>query len=33
MKRLLPQFELLVSRFWPGPLTLVVEKARTFPMK
>src|SRR5258707_6861836 len=27
MKRLLPQFELLASRFWPGPLTLAVEKA------
>jgi L-threonylcarbamoyladenylate synthase len=31
MKRLLPQFELLVSRFWPGPLTLVVEKAAQVP--
>ena len=31
MKRLLPQFELLVSRFWPGPLTLVVEKAAVVP--
>jgi L-threonylcarbamoyladenylate synthase len=31
MKRLLPQFELLVSRFWPGPLTLVVEKAPQVP--
>ena len=31
MKRLLPQFELLVSRFWPGPLTLVVEKAAHVP--
>jgi len=26
MKRLPPDFELLASRFWPGPLTLVVEK-------
>jgi len=31
MKRLLPQFELIVSRFWPGPLTLVVEKAPLVP--
>lgn len=31
MKRLLPQFELLVSRFWPGALTLVVEKAAQVP--
>jgi L-threonylcarbamoyladenylate synthase len=31
MKRLLPKFELLVSRFWPGPLTLVVEKAPQVP--
>jgi len=31
MKRLLPQFELLASRFWPGPLTLVVEKASQVP--
>jgi L-threonylcarbamoyladenylate synthase len=31
MKRLLPRFELLVSRFWPGPLTLVVEKAPQVP--
>jgi len=31
MKRLQPQFELLVSRFWPGPLTLVVEKAAQVP--
>ena len=31
MKRLLPQFELLASRFWPGPLTLVVEKTAQVP--
>lgn len=31
MKRRLPQFELLASRFWPGPLTLVVEKADQVP--
>jgi L-threonylcarbamoyladenylate synthase len=31
MKRLLPQFELLTSRFWPGALTLVVEKAPAVP--
>jgi L-threonylcarbamoyladenylate synthase len=31
MKRLLPQFELLVSRFWPGALTLVVDKAAQVP--
>jgi L-threonylcarbamoyladenylate synthase len=31
MKRLLPQFELLASRFWPGPLTLVVEKSALVP--
>jgi L-threonylcarbamoyladenylate synthase len=31
MKRLLPQFELLTSRFWPGSLTLVVEKAPEVP--
>jgi L-threonylcarbamoyladenylate synthase len=31
MKRLSPQFELLASRFWPGPLTLVVEKADRVP--
>ena len=31
MKRLLPQFELLASRFWPGALTLVVEKAPHVP--
>jgi L-threonylcarbamoyladenylate synthase len=31
MKRLLPQFELLASRFWPGPLTLVVAKASQVP--
>ncbi len=31
MKRLLPSFELLASRFWPGPLTLVVEKDDTVP--
>lgn len=31
MKRILPQFELLASRFWPGPLTLVVEKASQVP--
>src|SRR6266404_8243884 len=31
MKLSLPQFELLVSRFWPGPLTLVVEKAAQVP--
>jgi L-threonylcarbamoyladenylate synthase len=31
MKRLLPQFELLASRFWPGPLTLVVDKADRVP--
>lgn len=31
MTRLLPQFELIVSRFWPGPLTIVVEKAAQVP--
>lgn len=31
MKRLQPQFELLASKFWPGPLTLVVEKATHVP--
>jgi len=31
MKRLVSQFELLASRFWPGPLTLVVEKAPQVP--
>ena len=31
MKRLLPQFELLACRFWPGPLTLVVEKSDLVP--
>jgi L-threonylcarbamoyladenylate synthase len=31
MKRLLPQFELLTSRFWPGALTLVVEKSTQVP--
>jgi L-threonylcarbamoyladenylate synthase len=31
MKRLSPQFELLASRCWPGPLTLVVEKADHVP--
>src|SRR5579871_4982170 len=31
MKRLSPQFELLASRFWPGPLTVVVEKADQVP--
>jgi len=31
MKRLLPQFELLASRFWPGPLTIVVEKSSEIP--
>jgi L-threonylcarbamoyladenylate synthase len=31
MKRLLPSFELLASRFWPGPLTLVVEKDDRVP--
>ena len=31
MKRLPPDFELLASRFWPGPLTLVVEKADQIP--
>jgi len=31
MKRLLPQFELLASRFWPGALTLVIDKAAQVP--
>ena len=31
MKQVSPQFELLASRFWPGPLTLVVEKAAQVP--
>ncbi len=31
MKRLRPQFELLASRFWPGALTLVTEKAAQVP--
>lgn len=31
MKRLPPDFELLASRFWPGPLTLVVEKDDQIP--
>jgi L-threonylcarbamoyladenylate synthase len=31
MKRLPPAFELLASRFWPGPLTLVVEKDDQIP--
>lgn len=31
MKRLRPQFEFLASRFWPGPLTLVVEKSAQVP--
>ena len=31
MKRLESQFELLASRFWPGALTLVVEKAPQVP--
>ena len=31
MKRLLPQFELLASRFWPGALTLVIDKAGQVP--
>jgi L-threonylcarbamoyladenylate synthase len=31
MKRLAPTFELLASKFWPGPLTLVVEKALCVP--
>lgn len=31
MKQLLPPFEALSSRFWPGPLTLVVEKAAQVP--
>ena len=31
MKRLLPQFELLASRFWPGALTLVIDKAAHVP--
>ena len=31
MKRLLPTFELLACRFWPGPLTMVVEKAAKVP--
>jgi L-threonylcarbamoyladenylate synthase len=31
MKRLLPSFELLAARFWPGALTLVVEKAAHVP--
>ena len=31
MKRLLSQFELLASRFWPGALTLVVEKSPEVP--
>jgi len=31
MKRLSAQFEMLTSRFWPGALTLVVEKAEQVP--
>lgn len=31
MKRLQPQVEMLASRFWPGPLTLVVERAAHVP--
>ena len=31
MKRLPPAFELLASRFWPGPLPLVVEKDDQLP--
>lgn len=31
MKRLVSQFELLASRFWPGALTLVVEKSAQVP--
>ena len=31
MKRQLPQFDLLVERFWPGALTLVVEKSGQVP--
>jgi len=33
MKRLLPRFELLTSRFWPGALTLVVEKVAQVPVE
>src|SRR5271156_3752839 len=31
MKGLPPSFELLTSRFWPGPLPLVVDKADHVP--
>ncbi|MBZ5606162.1 MAG: threonylcarbamoyl-AMP synthase [Acidobacteriia bacterium] len=31
MKRVLPQFELLAGRFWPGALTLVINKAPQVP--
>jgi L-threonylcarbamoyladenylate synthase len=31
MKGLPPSFELLTSKFWPGPLTLVVDKADHVP--